>query len=124
MAIQRKFLRFHNEVHHGERHGDVNQSDEEIRDEIHSEYHQSETFHDAEARDDLSHEQSNAQSHDVAHREVTLVLSNELTLDESTRRHGKLAQSPDGILDGRHPHDVESHEVRQRNVLLHHDELE
>ena len=124
VAIQRKFLRFHNEVHHGEHYGDVNQNDDESRDESHSGYHQSETIHEAEAQDDLSHEQSNAQYHDVADHEVTLVLSNELTLDESTHLDGKLAQSPDGILDGRHLHDEEFHEARQRNVLLHRDELE
>jgi hypothetical protein len=111
-------------VHHGEHHGDVNQNDEESRDENHSGYHQSETVHDAEAQDDLYHEQSIAQYYVVADREVTLVPSNELTLDESTHLDGKLAQSSDGILDGRNPHDEEFHEARQRNVLLHRDELE
>ena len=123
VAAQRKSLRFHNVALHGERHGDVNQSGEEIHDESHSEYHQSETLHDAKVRDDLSHEQSNAQFHDVAHREVTLVPSNELRLNEPTHRDGKLAQSPDGIPGGKHLHDEESHMASQRNVLLHRDEL-
>ena len=111
VAVQRKFLRFHNVVLHGERHGDVNQSGEEIHDESHSEYHQSEKILDAEAQDDLSHEQSNAQIHDVAYREVSLVLSDELILDESTHHGGKLAQQPDGILGGKHLDDEESHEA-------------
>ena len=123
-AIQRKFLRFHNVALRGERHGDVNQSGEEIHDESHSEYHQSGTLHDVEARADLPCEQSNAQFHDVAHREVTLVLSNELTLDDPTHRGGKLAQSSDGTPGGKHLHDEESREASQRNVLLHRDELE
>ena len=109
---------------HGELHRYLNRSGEENHDESHSEYHQSEKILDAEARDDLYHEQSDAQIHDVAYREVFLVLSNELILDESTHHGGKLAQQPDGIPGGKHLHDEESHEASQRNVLLHHDELE